>query len=540
MFAYSEYLSNFACKTLSIMKKVLSCLFFCLVMVGCGRVSGFQNQLKFVESLIEDYPDSAWIILQDIPVSLLRDGEELAWYKLLLTEADYKLYKPFKNDTLINYSIRYYQQTKNEHRLATAYYYKGAINNEELKNKDTAIVYLKKAEELSRKGYDELLKSKIYEELRYVNAQINSNQFAFHYSKLFLSCSKKIGRPNYLACAYNNMATDYNRLGNTQAAKAYRDSSLFYIDKCDKWEKVRIFNNYANDLMKKKEYSLAKEYLKKCIQLDPRPNHYYMLGKIAKQEGDTLQARLNWEKAVSFKEPSFLIKAYKDLSRMYIEREDYLQALIMLAKADSVNVTYQEQMRTSELTEIQHRYDRAIVENTLMERKNFWLTIAFIALVVLVVAMLIIFYFIRRTKAFKGIIDQNIEQIYQNERRIEELQLQGKESEQEVITLQSQIDSMTAATAQKLGRGKDVYETIKKGERVKDFSKNKEHNFVDFYAYTYSKKFHDMVHIYPSLTLRLTTYLILRQMKLTDRDIQNILNVSDSTIRSYRYRLKIS
>ncbi len=176
-------------------------------MVGCGRVSGFQNQLKLVESLIEDYPDSAWYILQDIPVSLLRDGEELAWYKLLLTEADYKLYKPFKNDTLINYSIRYYQQTKNEHRLATAYYYKGAINNEELKNKDTAIVYLKKAEELSRKSNDELLKSKIYEELRYVNAQINSNQFAFHYSKLFLACSKKLGRPNYLACAYNNMAT---------------------------------------------------------------------------------------------------------------------------------------------------------------------------------------------------------------------------------------------------------------------------------------------------------------------------------------------
>ncbi len=224
---------------------------------------------------------------------------------------------------------------------------------------------------------------------------------------------------------------------------------------------------------------------------------------------------------------------------MYIEREDYLQALIMLAKADSVNVTYQEQMRTSELTEIQHRYDKAIVEKALTDCKNFWLTIAVIALVVVVVAMLIIFYYIRKTKAFKGIIDQNIEQIYQNERRIEELQLLGKESEQEVKVLQSQIDNMTAATAQKLGRGKNVYETIKRGERVKDLSKNKEHDFVDFYAYTYSKEFHDMVHIYPSLTLRLTTYLILRQMNLTDRDIQNILNVSDSTIRSYRYRLKI-
>jgi DNA-binding NarL/FixJ family response regulator len=40
------------------------------------------------------------------------------------------------------------------------------------------------------------------------------------------------------------------------------------------------------------------------------------------------------------------------------------------------------------------------------------------------------------------------------------------------------------------------------------------------------------------MTLRLTTYLVLQQMGLDDKQICELLNITDSTVRNYRHRLR--
>lgn len=493
--------------------------------------------MEAAEAVIEDNPDSAWIMLRDIPSSLLSDGEEKALYNLLLTEAAYKLYKPFKDDSLINYSITYYQQHNNQPRLATAYYYKGSINYDELGNKEQGVLFYKEAEELANKGNDELLKAKLYESLRNMNAQIGDQQLAMHYSELFLASSKKLENPIYIANAYENMASDHGRVGNTEAENNYRDSSLYYVSMCDDRDKARIYANYANTLIKNKRYTEAKQYLMKAVKLRPEANRYVMLGKIAKQEGDTIGARRNWEKAITFNEPRFSITAYKHLANLYIERGDYLQALWQVAKADSINVAYQEQKRTLELAEVQRRYDKTVVEKALTERKNMWLTLAVIAMSVLMMAMFAVIYFIRKNREYKGIIDQNIEHIFQYKQRIDFLASMGAEFEEETKSLQEQMVKLKQATAMRLGSGKVVYEAVANGDKPHEFSKEKEQDFIDYYAFTYNKEFHEMIKPYQSLTLRHTTYLILEQMHFSDKQIGEILNVSDSTVRNYRHRL---
>lgn len=493
--------------------------------------------MEAAEAVIEDNPDSAWIMLRDIPSSLLSDGEEKALYNLLMTEAAYKLYKPFKDDSLINYSITYYQQHNNQPRLAIAYYYKGSINYDELGNKEQGVLFYKEAEELANKGNDELLKAKLYESLRNMNAQIGDQQLAMHYSELFLASSKKLGNPIYIANAYENMASDHGRVGNTEAENNYRDSSLYYVSMCDDRDKARIYANYANTLIKNKRYTEAKQYLMKAVKLRPEANRYVMLGKIAKQEVDTIEARRNWEKAITFNEPRFSITAYKHLANLYIERGDYLQALWQVAKADSINVAYQEQKRTLELSEVQRRYDKTVVEKALTERKNMWLTLAVIAMSVLMMAMFAVIYFIRKNREYKGIIDQNIEHIFQYKQRIDFLTSMGAEFEEETKSLQEQMMMLKQATAMRLGSGKIIYEAVVNGNKLHEFTKEKEQDFIDYYAFTYNKEFHEMIKPYQSLTLRHTTYLILEQMHFSDKQIGEILNVSDSTVRNYRHRL---
>lgn len=518
------------------MRRFIESIFVCFFITACTQLNGYRQQLESAEAMIEDNPDSAWTIIKDIPVSLLGEGEDKALYNLLFTEAAYKLYKPFKDDSLINYSVKYYESVNNTKHLATAYYYKGSVV-EELGNISEATLYYKKSEELANIGVDELLKAKVYESLRYINCNSGDFKLALHYSKLFLTSSKRLGSPIYLANAYENMATDIEELGINQYVDKYRDSSLYYVSKCSNREKARIYSNYANTLIGKEHYKEAKLHLEKAAELHPMANEYIMLGKIAKQEGDALQARKYWEKAISFDEPRFTIKAYKHLANLNIEQGDYLQAIWMVAKADSVNLAYQEQKQTSELSEIQRRYDNAISEKALSERKNLWLTIAVIAMSVLVIALLIIIYFIRKNKEYREIIDHGIEQIYLKECKIKELMSKGDAYGQEVKVLQEELNKQREATALRLGEGKKVYDGILNGEKIANFTKEREQSFIDYYAFTHGIAFHEILSHYKSLTLRHTTYLVLKDMGREDKEIGELLRVTDSTIRNYRHRI---
>ena len=520
------------------MRRSLYILLFSITFIACSSSSRYRKQLDTVEAIIEEVPDSAKTILEGIPISLLSEGEEKALYNMLWTMTNYKLYNSFVDDSLIKYSVNYYEKSGETDRLATAYYYMGAINYEELKEKEKALLYLKRAEELAEKKNDELLKNKIYELLQGINYASGNFQLSLHYSERLLESSLELNDLELVARSYEHMSNDYRRIGQKDISDSLIQKSLSFASRCNSRSQGSIYGNYANTLISEGEYADAKRYLHKAIQAHPFPNHYFLLGIISKQEGDTLQARLHWEKAMTFDNQRFTIKAYKLLGEMYAEQRNYPLAFEMLEKADSANDAWHEQMRTAQLTEIQHRYDAAITEKALTERKNLWLTIAVAALAVLMMAFLAVVYLSRKTKEYRGIIDKDIEQIYQAEQKIELLQSTGKDYEHEVKRLKEQIDRLRETTAMELGLGKNVYDRITGGEMIKDFTKSKEQALINYYAYTFSKQYHGLILPYRKLTLRLTTYLVMQQMGLDDKRICELLNITDSTVRNYRHRLR--
>jgi hypothetical protein len=520
-----------------VMRRFFAIILSVMILLGCSQLSSYQHQLEMAEMVIEDNPDSAWVLLSDIPASLVSDGEERALYNLLLTEASYKLYKQIDSDSLITYSVDYYSQTGNQQRLATALYYKGGVRYY-MEDKEGATFNIKQAEELAKNSDDELLKCKIYELLATINHHEHNHQLFLHYANLLLKSSLKLNRPMWLALAYETKALVSRNHGDSKQALDDMQLCMNHAEQCNDSDKVYIYTNYANTLYSEGKYSDARPWIEKAIQIKPLASQYVTLGNLFHLEGDTLQARLNWEKAVTMGDSRYTINAYKYLARLYNERRNYFKVSQMLAKADSVQIFYHEELRTTQLAEIQHRYDRAIAEKALAEQKNKNMVIIGIALMVLIVALLAIIYYQRRARRFEGVISDFVENIKAKEQRLAQLENSGKDRDNEIALLKANIENIKQASADRIGRGKELYELIAKREKPMSFNKENEQEFVDYYAYTFHEQYVRLVMPYHHLSLRLTCFLILQEMGYTYNDIADLLCVSVSAVRNYPQRLE--
>lgn len=520
-----------------VMRRFFAIILSVMILLGCSQFSSYQHQLDMAEAVIENNPDSTWVLLRDIPASLVSEGEERALYNLLYTEASYKLYKQIDSDSLITYSVDYYSKTGNQQRLATALFYKGGVRYY-MEDENGATLNIKQAEELAKNSGDELLKCKIYELLATINHHEQNHQLFQHYANLLLESSIKLNRPMWLALAYEIKALVSRNLGDSKQALDDMQLCMNHAEQCNDSDKVYIYTNYANTLYSEGKYSEARPWIEKAIQIKPLASQYVTLGKLFHLEGDTLQARLNWEKAVTMGDSRYTINAYKYLARLYNERRNYFKVAQMLAKADSVQTFYHEELRTTQLAEIQHRYDRAIAEKALAEQKNKNMVIIGIALMVLIVALLAIIYYQRRARRFEGVISDFVENIKAKEQRLAQLENSGKDRDNEIALLKANIENIKQASADRIGRGKELYELIAKREKPMSFNKENEQEFVDYYAYTFHEQYVRLVMPYHHLSLRLTCFLILQEMGYTYNDIADLLTVSVSAVRNYPQRLE--
>lgn len=110
---------------------ILICVFIC----GC-RENTTLGQLDKIDSLLSTKQiDSAKTLISRIDTSSL-NHEEMAFYNLLNMTFDYKTYKSGKSYSGINNSISYYEGNGDAHKLARAYFVKGASLLDESKNQE--------------------------------------------------------------------------------------------------------------------------------------------------------------------------------------------------------------------------------------------------------------------------------------------------------------------------------------------------------------------------------------------------------------------
>ncbi len=88
-----------------------------LFIVSCSQ-NEICSSLKTAEDIINDNPDSTLSILREIDYEALKDNHLKALYGLLYTSANIKKQKVPDNDSLIDYSIQFFENNNDSYHLA--------------------------------------------------------------------------------------------------------------------------------------------------------------------------------------------------------------------------------------------------------------------------------------------------------------------------------------------------------------------------------------------------------------------------------------
>lgn len=209
-----------------------------LINTGC-KTDVNSEKINKAETLIMSHPDSALLILESIEKETLKKDKDRARFGLLYTMALDKNFMKPQNDSLINYSVKYFTKKQDKLQQLKSEYYRGRVLYHHEEYSKAMVNFLKTkeiAEQEEKDFYWAAMAcrgiSDIY--LKYANYQDN-----LEYSKKALEYFRKSGEQPYLnyslldlASAFNNNSLSEQSLTVLEevldSAKKYRDDYLYH------------------------------------------------------------------------------------------------------------------------------------------------------------------------------------------------------------------------------------------------------------------------------------------------------------------------
>lgn len=263
-----------------------------ILLCSCHRDPIWQT-LNIAESLMEEHPDSALVLLTNIDGSTLK-GEAQARHALLLSQAYDKNYIDLTSDSLISIATSYYNKRGDNHYKLMANYY-------------SVVIYM------NGQDYDDAL-----------TLAFDAEKFA-----------EELHDIEYMARVQLLIARAYLFSFNQEGAKAHFEKSLDLMRQLQKPEWTgTVFINLANLALIQKDYNRAIESVdsaKVYIPNDPDLPEYEMLAYIGLD---------NYEQADSIFDnhilnPSIQAKAYKLLAEFHVGKSNHIEDSLQMLLSNS-------------------------------------------------------------------------------------------------------------------------------------------------------------------------------------------------------------
>lgn len=508
-------------------------LFYIIVLAGCNRQTGYERLLVEADSLMEQHTDSALRLLESIPDVMDKgDDASRAYYTLLLTQARYKCYQTVPADSLMRSAVRYYEQSDNPSLLCRAYYYL-AMPLYEQGHHEEALRLLKKGEELAVRNNDLLYMAKYHESLCMVNDRAKYYDMMMKYAALSLDDAFELGDTAAIARSFSYVSIAYYRSNKWEEAKKYIHKSLRLIRDLDDEGKAYILTNVGSLSYQFGDNDIAKEYLSESIEIYPMPHTYAELGNIYAEEGNMYEAEKSWQEALKTSDSQTVLNVLASMQEHYEQQQDYKSALEISNKIYFLKDSLTQASEQAAIAEIQHKYDRQVVENKYYKALA-WLLGSILFLII--VSIVYYCYHHRTVRKFTSQLTAKEEAIRKAQQEIALLENMDGEHHEEIMALNAQIQMIRQQTNEQLGRGKEVYDAVSAGEKLQ--SASKEHYLIEYYSILHYEQYALWMNEYKNLTARLLTYLILKDMGKSDTEIQDILSITNSSLRSIKTRLK--
>ena len=507
-----------------------------IFVVGCSNKSVTMQLAQIDELLLQDKVDSAFNSFSKVSPAELRTEADTAYYYLLQTEINYRKWIPEKSDDAISYSVDYYKKTNDSEKLARAYFYKGETTYT-IDSLPRTIHLLKLAEAHANKTNNLLLKHKIYESLSYYNGEAFEIERHKNYAMKALEIARILNDKERQVIAMQYLTTSYFELGDIDSAKFYATECMPLLQTVDSGNWAYQYTNLGI-IYEKEDPLLAKAYLKKALAIKGKPYTYKTLADIYLKEDSTDKAREMWEMALERTRNSKMnpmrIEIFSTMRQQCAERKDYRQANALADSAMAWQKRYYETQEQERLAEIQAKYDKELAEQQLWHKIYGW------GLVLIVIVGLVIAWLgynsYRGLKAKKALAETRA-QLAAYTLKAEELEAGKEVNVKEVARLHQKISELQQRQAGILANGRQLWEALQAGATAFNWNKGDFTDFVEYYKLKDLPFVNELETDYERLSVKYMTFAILEHEGLSDADIQRIMGISESTLRSTRSRI---
>lgn len=517
------------------MTKIILCLILSvLILTNCSNDNDTHEKLSKIERLLEkEKYELAMNNLSDINVKRLNE-ENKAYYDLLMTQANFCLDKQTDSDSLINESIRFYEENNNKILLAKAYYYKG-ITCYQRGNKSEGINLIKKAEHLAKGTSDLNFITKIYINLSFINIDTGNYQTGLNYARRALQTAQKANNKILVALSMNKINAAFNCMGKIDSCLVYSQKTIPYIKYLNKNDKLEVLTNISIGFVNKGLYDEAILYAKKSLEIKPNAHAYYIIGSIYFERGENRKAWQLLNDALTTNGLELKAEVLLWMADLKKEEGKYKEASELeeraLATKDSIKIKQQ----TEHMLSLQNNAERKAADAQAQNR----LVIAISAVMVFAAAVMIsmLAYNRRRRNATKRQIEDISRTTEQYRQKISELDKEKDKNEKEIEKLNKKIESLKERRMTILGHGRTLYDELEKGGKTITWKKDDYEAVIEYYRTIDPKTIESIEHNYKKLTPYNTFILIMADKGKTNDEIMQTTGISYSALRTMKHRI---
>lgn len=377
-------------------------------MFSCQRNENRHNMLQNISDMMEEHPDSALSLLQQMNAAELNKADN-ALYCLLLFQAMDKNRIPLSSDSLITIAVNYFEDSDDFLRKALSFYYLGRYYESQDDAERATSLFLQ-AFDVMEKNPDNKLLILIYSHLGDVYYDRDWYDKSLEMQLKALEYSKKENNHNILYILRN--------IGRVYLIEEKKDSALFYYNRSlnytDKTKDLVTYTETLNEISRLycffKEYAKALEYVTEVTSLSTGEDLYFCYsskGYIYTGLGELDSAQFYLHKSLEFNNLYIKTAAYDNLYHIMKKRGKFKDAIayndLYILYFDSITI---KQNRDA-VIHIQQKYQNEKLKNevnTLLisnRKRQFFLYIFLSGLVIVLFAGIIIYLQQRKRKQYE-------------------------------------------------------------------------------------------------------------------------------------------
>lgn len=517
------------------MTKIILCLILSvLILTNCSNDNDTHEKLSEIERLLEkEKYELAMNNLSDINVKRLNE-ENKAYYDLLMTQANFCLDKQTDSDSLINESIRFYEENNNKILLAKAYYYKG-ITCYQRGNKSEGINLIKKAEHLAKGTSDLNFITKIYINLSFINIDTGNYQTGLSYAKKALQTARKANNKILIALSMNKINAAFNCMGKIDSCLVYSQKTIPYIKYLNKNDKLEVLTNISIGFVNKGLYDEAILYAKNSLEIKPNAHAYYIIGSIYFERGENRKAWQLLNDALNTNGLELKAEVLLWMADLKKEEGKYKEASELEERALATKDSIKTKQQTEHMLSLQNNAERKAADAQAQNR----LVIAISAVMVFAAAVMIsmLAYNRRRRNATKRQIEDISRTTEQYRQKISELDKEKDKNEKEIEKLNKKIESLKERRMIILGHGRTLYDELEKGGKTITWKKDDYEAVIEYYRTIDPKTIESIERNYKKLTPYNIFLLIMINNGKSNDEIMQTTGISYSALRTMKHRI---